>query len=325
MNMKTTLPIAALLIAACSGGGGSSPAASEPPAPTATPVRVARVEIRNLPDIVTAPGSTSATREERIRSPFSGTATAILVTDGDRVRRGQVVARVVARDSMAELNGAEEMLRRANTPAQRREADRAVALARNNVIENDLRASVSGIVTSHSAVSGDRVSEDEQLLTIAAIDSLAFVADVSQSQAAKIHPGDMASVELSGTGGGIAGKVESFLPGNSSNLTTPVRIRFLEGTRGVTIGLVGTADVVVAEHRNVPVVPEEAILRNDVNGTTRVAVVTADAKLQWKDVRTGLSYQGLVEIVSPPLAAGTEVITSGQVGLTEGTPVEVVH
>ncbi len=104
-------------------------------------------------------------------------------------------------------------------------------------------------------------------------------------------------------------------------MTTPVRIRLTSVAATIGIGLVGTAEIVVAEHRNVPTVPDEAILRDDVNGTTRIAIVDG-GKLHWQLVQTGLSDRNAVEIVSPPLSPGTEVITSGQVGLAEGAPVE---
>jgi multidrug efflux pump subunit AcrA (membrane-fusion protein) len=54
-----------------------------------------------------------------------------------------------------------------------------------------------------------------------------------------------------------------------------------------------------------------------------VAVVGADGKAHWIAVTPGLSQGGKTEIAAPLLAPGTRVITSGQVGLPEGTPVAV--
>jgi multidrug efflux pump subunit AcrA (membrane-fusion protein) len=77
--------------------------------------------------------------------------------------------------------------------------------------------------------------------------------------------------------------------------------------------------------RQVPVVPEAALLQDDVYGTTQVAVVgpAPDHRAHWVRVTLGARDGGLVEIVAPPLSPGTLVIVSGQVGLPEGTPVRV--
>jgi len=320
MRLRYFVPVLALMLVACPGTRKSADA-PEPPAPTATPVEVGRVEIRTLPEIVTAPGATAAIREEKVRAPFPGTVTAVLVTDGDRVKAGQAVATIVARDSINEINGAEEMARQASTPDEKRDADRAVALAKQSAVQKTLHASLAGVVTAHSAVAGDRVSEDQELLSIAASDSVVFVADVTQAQMAKIKPGDAVIVRITGADSGIPGRVETFLPGSTPNFTSPVRIRFRSMPGFVRVGLVGTVEIVVAEHKDVPTVPEAAVLRDDVNGTTRVATVSREGKLHWQNVETGFTWGGVVEIVDPRLAAGAEVITSGQIGLAEGAPV----
>jgi multidrug efflux pump subunit AcrA (membrane-fusion protein) len=79
----------------------------------------------------------------------------------------------------------------------------------------------------------------------------------------------------------------------------------------------------VAEHADAVTVPDAAVLRDDVTGSARVAVVGADGKAHWIAVTPGLSQGGKTEIAAPLLAPGTRVITSGQVGLPEGTPVAV--
>jgi hypothetical protein len=63
------------------------------------------------------------------------------------------------------------------------------------------------------------------------------------------------------------------------------------------------------------------VLRDDVYGTSRLAVITPDHRAHWVVVTTGVRDSGLVEIVTPTLAPSTAVIVTGQVGLPEGTPV----
>jgi hypothetical protein len=78
----------------------------------------------------------------------------------------------------------------------------------------------------------------------------------------------------------------------------------------------------VGERTGVAVVPDAAVLRDDVSGVSRLCLV-GGGKAHWIDVATGAKDAGRTEIVSPPLADGQAVIVSGLVGLPEGKSVSV--
>ena len=312
--------LAALLASGC-GGGAKDAKKEESAAPSpATPVRVAPVERATLAEIVSAPGKIAAMSQEKVRAPFAGTLVELRVTDGDRVRRGEAVGSVVARDSEAALAGAREMERDAKTDAERRDAARAVDLARRNLVRAPLSASADGIVVSHAASAGDRVSEDEEILSIAETDSLVVLADVPQAQLPRIRAGEPVEVEIPGRPP-VGGRVHGILAESGpSDLTAPVRID-IDPAAGAAVGLFATARITVAERRDVPAVPDAAVVRDDVTGASRVAVVGAEGKAHWIAVTPGIVQGGRTEIAAPPLDAATRVIVSGQAGLPEGTPV----
>jgi multidrug efflux pump subunit AcrA (membrane-fusion protein) len=312
--------LAALLATGCGGGSAKDPKKeSAAPAP-ATPVRVAAVERATLAEVVSVPGKIAAMSQEKVRAPFAGTLVELRVTDGDRVRRGEAVGSVVARDSEAALAGAREMEREAKTEAERRDAARAVDLARRNLVRAPLSAAADGIVVSHAASAGDRVSEDEEILSIAETGSLVVLADVPQAQLPKIHAGEPARIEIPGRPP-IAGRVHGILAESGpSDLTAPVRID-IDPAPGAAVGLFATARITVAERRDVPAVPDAAVVRDDVTGASRVAVVGADAKAHWIAVTPGIAQDGRTEIAAPALDPAARVIVSGQAGLPEGTPV----
>lgn len=306
------------------GGRKEDPSKEKAAAPgPATPVRAVEVGRADLAERISAPGKITAMAQAKIRAPFAGTLVELGFTDGDRVRKGDTVGSVISRDSEAALSGAREMERDARTPAQRRDAARAVELARGNLVRSRLTASAAGVVVSHGASRGDRVSEDEEILSIAEDGSLVVIADVPQSALSRIHPGESALVEIAGRAP-LAGTVHDVLPaGAESDLTAPVRIDVSSVPAGASSGLFVTARIVVDEHRQALVVPDAAVLRDDVTGVARVATVDASGRARWVVVATGLSDGGHTEIVSPPLAAGTRVVVAGQVGLPEGAPVSV--
>lgn len=317
------LIFAAGLAAGC---GKTAETASKPSAPdpaAATPVRVVPVTRATLAAIVSAPGRTSALTEQKVRSPFAGTLTELVVADGDTVSRGRALGTIVSRDSEAALAGAREMLREARSPAEKRDAQRALELAEKNLIRAVLHASAAGSVVSHTANRGDRLIEGQEILTISDWGSTVFLADAPQSDLPRIRPGQSAVVELGGRPQPIVGLVYAILPAaNPTDFTAPVRIDLRGVSRRLAAGLFGRARITVGQRSGVLAVPDAAILRDDVTGVSRAAIVER-GRVHWVVVKTGLAEKGRTEVTSGNLIEGQQVIVSGQVGLPEGSPVVI--
>jgi RND family efflux transporter MFP subunit len=269
-----------------------------------------------------APGRTDVLRPLHVRAPFTGSVVSLRIADGDRVAAGEELGSVVARASAAALAGARAMLDAARTDAERQDAERALALATQSLVQHPLRAPEGGVVVSHAANAGDLVNEGDDILVLAPAGSVAFIAQVVQSDLPQVHPGQRVAIDLAARVAPLPGVVHGILPAASSeNLSAPVRIDFSGASGGIGLGLFGTARITVGERRDVPVVPEVAVLRDDVYGTSRLAIITPDHRAHWVAVTTGVREGGLVEIVSPIMAPSTAVIVTGLVGLPEGTPV----
>ncbi len=329
---STMLGLAAF--AACSRGNdpastASSSATNDTTAAdslSATPVHMTVVERGNIAITVAGPGRTDALDLQKIRAPFTGVLTLLHIAVGDRVGASQVVAAVVNQPSQAALIGAEAMLGSASTPTQRSDAERALVLAKQNLVATQLRAPRAGVVVSRGASQGDLVSQGDSILTIASAGSIVFVARIGQGDLAQVRLGQRANVNLPGQLGAVPGLVHGLLPADTNSvMTVPVRIDFSTNlqTAGAPIqtGLFGTAEIIVGERFAVPIVPMAAVLRDDISGISRVALVTSAGKAHWVTVTTGATQGGGVEIKTPALAPGQRVIVSGQVGLPEGSRV----
>ena len=323
---------AALLLTvllACSGGAGGAktepgtPAETDSAAAEATPVRVAIAVRGSMARIVAGPGRTDALDVQKVRAPFTGTLESLHVAIGDHVRGGQLLGTVVAQASQAALAGAEAMTRAASTPAQRSDAARALELAKSNIVQTPLRAPRAGTVVSRGASQGDLVSQGDSIVSIASAGSIVFLARIAQLDIARIRPGQPAEIVFPGRPAPLRGVVHGLLPADTSAMTVPVRIDVLAGNT-VPIGLFGTAHITVGAASNVTIVPRAALLRDDVSGITRMAVISSKDVAHWITVTTGLQRGDSVEITSPPITAGERVILSGQVGLPEGSRVRVV-
>lgn len=325
--MSVLAAVAALVLAAGCRKGGSEPSPAAPnagDAPSGTPVRVAAVTTADLAEVVTGPGRTVAIVRQQVRVPFASTLAELKVTDGDTVRKGDVLGSVVSRESDAALSGAREMARDARTPAEKSDGARAVQLAEKNLVRLPLVSAVDGVVVSHAASPGDRLSEGQEVLTLSAADSIVFVADVAQGEVTRVRPGQPVTIAFVGRTQTVPGRVHDVLPAaNPADLTVPVRIDFGSKDLRLPVGLFGTARILVGERRSATVVPRAAVLRDDITGSTRVATVTPDGKAHWIDVRTGLSDGVVTEILDQALAVKQAVIVSGQTGLPEGAAVVV--
>jgi len=306
-----------LLAAACASS--PPPSAPEPEVGAGTPVRVATVARRTLHETVTAPGRTDALQQVHLRVPFAGTLASLSVTDGDRVRAGQVLGMLRSRESEAALVGARRMAAAAATDVQQADAARALAIAKADDVTWPLKAPSSGVVLSHTASAGDRLGEGDEVLDIAPAKALFFRADLPQGALDRVRAGEAALVKLASRPKPLEGIVHGVLPqADGAALSAPVRID-LRGAPAAT-GLFGQATITVGQRADVLTAPRAAVLTDDVEGTTRVAEVQG-GKAHWVDVSLGLTEGDQVEITKG-LAEGDPVIVAGQVGLPEGAPVK---
>jgi len=323
------VPVLAVLATACSGGGsgggateGASTMIAQSPG---VPVRVDTIRRVDLDVLVTAPGRTEALKQDRVRAPFASQLVSLAVTDGDHVRAGEVLAQVVSKDSQAALEGAREMLAAAATATDSADAERAIQVAQRQLVRRPLPAPADGVVLSHAAEVGDYLNDGEVLLTIAEAGTVFFNAQVTQGDLAAVRAGEPATIDLPALGTNpVDAVVHGILPSASSdNLSAPVRLDFEPARPDLTVGLFGTVSIVAGVHEKAIVVPPSAVLRDDVSGVSRVAVVDSSDIARWVVVKTGIRRGDHVEILSPALPVGRLVIIDGQVGLPDSARVSI--
>lgn len=320
MGNEVKRALACMLALALGGCHGSTLAPTDAGADDASiPVRTAVVSRQTLEVLVSGPGRTDAIEQQKINAPFRGTIQRLLVVDGDHVKTGQVVGMILAQNSEAAITGAQSMLSAAKSQGEKQDARRALELARAGAVAAPLRVPESGVVVSHGASEGELVNDQQTILSIAAADSIVFVASIAQTELANIHPGESVMVEVASMLDPLHGTVHGILPSASiKDLRAPVRIDFAPPQTRLQLGLFGTAHIVVDKKVDALVVPTSAVLRDDVQGTTRVAFVDASGGAHWQTVTTGITQGDKTEILSPPIADGERVIVEGQVGLAEG-------
>jgi hypothetical protein len=313
-------PLAAIIVASAAGCGRSSDDAPAPPR-TAVHVRVARLTERSFADIVTATGQWRAANEIVVSTPFAATVESLEPRVGDRVTQGETVGVLVTRESRATLRGAELMLRQATDAAARAEAERALALARRELVRVPIVAAASGTVVRRSAEPGTELAESAELLAIVSREDLVFEAHVPASDAARVSTGQTARIAIEGVEPVVA-RVQRRLPGvGDGDQSVLVWLAPTAAPPPAAIGRFGTARIETGAARHGVGVPDSALVEDDLTGETRLVRVDTSGVAIWTSVTLGRADVGWHELLTPALAPGTAVVVAGQRGLPDSVTV----
>jgi len=286
-------------------------------------VHAEAVTDRTFRDVVEAPGHWRNSNALSVRAPAAGSIESLGPMPGDRVATGQVVGRILTRESKAALEGAQMLLAGARTPAARAEAQHGLALARRELVHVPLVAGHTGIVIGRAAEPGAQVDEGADVLQLVAPEDLVFEAHVPAKDGPRVRPGEDASIVVD-PAPALAATVRTVLPmADSTDQSTVVWLA--PTTRGGAPALLryGVARIAVGAPHVSPAVPEGALVEDDLTGEPRVAVIDSSGRASWTKLRVGALSDGWREVLSPRLSPGTRVVTEGQHGLEDRTRVEI--
>lgn len=286
---------------------------------------------------VTATGTLEPRRVEELSFSSSGTVTAVRVAAGDRVHRGQVLARidddalVASREAAAaQLDAAQTQLdedRDADASDTQLAADTAsVAAARSQLAAADealdgavLRAPITGTVSDVEVAVGDSVgsagpaSSGSSTAAVTVVSSRHFVVDASVTAADVASVKRGMQVEITPTGAtdtvyGTVSDVAAVAQADSSGAATfSVTVEVTGTPKGLYAG--SSADLSIITKKVTGVLTVPALALHTDNGQTYVWVVDGDQRTRTV-VTTGATYGMDTQITS---------------GLTEGQVVELAR
>lgn len=334
---------AVLMLMLTSCGKADAPANSPPPP---APVEAVQIGAANGAETLTFTGRIERRREMDLSFRVPGVMTRLDVEAGDRVRAGQVVARLdptgvaaAEQRARADLERAERDMARARTlfdqgfVSRQRLDDSASALkaaqAGMSAAAFDRRwaslvSPVEGVVLTRTAQAGEVVQPGQTVITVADERSgLVLRANAPDRQAGRVKVGDTVRVDLGGGAATVVGQVVRV--GRSANaLTAGVEIEVaLPPSAQALSGQVASASVAVGSEVGAQAtrVPAEAILEAKDRAAS-VLVVDAQGKARRRAV-TFEGFEGDFARVSG-LPPGARVITAGAGFVSDGQAVLVV-
>ena len=337
-----------------SGAPLSATGQSAPGAPTGgkpPTVEVARVETVQLTDDTRAVGSLRSRRGVVLRPEVSGRITELNFTDGQRVRKGQVLVQfddqlqqAQVQQSQAELSIAQANQKRnqelvsQNFISQRsldesaanlQVAQAKLALAKATASRLKIIAPFDGIAGIRQVNIGDYLKDGADIVNIEDIDAIYVDFRLPERFQSKVRRGQTATLEIDALPGqSYTAQVQAIDPLIDANGRS-VGVRGCIDNRRLQLrpGMFARVNTVFGTKNDARVIPEEAIVPQGGKQFVIKLLKGADEQTrvtQRIEVKVGLRSPGKVEILEG-LEAGDTVIKTGQQRVQkDGTVVTVV-
>lgn len=367
----TRVVVAAVAIAAvapgCGGGDGGRPGAAGDVAgeksPDAQPVtlapeNVAVVKEATLQSGPEISGTLRAKRAAAIRAEVGGTVLEVLAEAGQRLKPGEVLARIddaalqdsvlAARSAVAAakngLQVAESNARRARTlaeagalavqqaeqaealletaRAQLAEAQARLAVASQQAAKTRVRAPFAGVVSERQASAGDVVSPGSPLFTVIDPARLQFEAAIPAARLGEVKPGAHVDFTVTGFDRPFEGEIERVNPAVDPG-TGQVRLYVdVKNAEGRLISGLYAQGRVATESTSTLSAPASAV---DVTSTPPTVMRVVDGKVERVPVEVALrdDVAGAVGFESGVREGDVLVLGSARATLAEGAPVKV--
>lgn len=357
---------AMLALAGCgapkAGGSGAAAGADPAPAGTDTPAASAATVPGGDDEALLAPSDIAVARradlaagvpvsgtlapglEARVTSPFEDVLEEVRVREGQRVAKGEVLARFRLGAVEADAASARARLKSAQADYERmqnlfkegavsqrdvesaeaawRAAQAGDAVSSRRLSDAVVRAPFAGTVATRSVQTGDRVGSGDPLFVIADTRELEFEATVPSEYVALLRPGAAVKLAVTGASGDLDGRVARVnTTADPATRQVKVYVRVPNAGGRLVGGLFASGQVLTRQARSALAVPSEAV-RDD--GGKAWAFVVEKGRLARRELRTGVRDEShdLVEVLSG-VGAGDTVVTGTLAGLTAGQTVRV--
>ena len=353
--------VAAVAVTVVSRAKSSGDAKDKKPEVTLefTPGEVTQPVLAAMPERIEFSGPLMAPRTAVVRAKASGTLLALSVAEGSRVKAGQLLGSIDLADlqsraaersagvesAQARLNEAErahvaneglahqqfisatalESSRATleTARAQLKSTQAALATSKLGIREAALTAPISGVIGRRNVLPGEKVSAEQELMTVVDLAVLELAGVVGTHQISALKPGQVLSVRVEGSSAPVPGRIDRIAPSAEP------------GTRGIRVvvllanpdekfraGQYASAVVMLADPAPRLTVPIASV--GQASGQDFVWTVEKGALLR-RIVITGRrdSVNGRVE-VTQGLTPEQQVLGARFDSLKEGAPAKIV-
>jgi membrane fusion protein (multidrug efflux system) len=310
---------------------------------SAVPVEVFALESGSIESVLRATATLEAETEVRVVAEASRRVVDLLVEEGDRVQRGQLLVRLQDAEQASALAKATTLFDQAEREWQRQESlkekglttdreynDALANLEQRRIEVQDaerelgytrVRATIGGTITQRFIRAGDQVNPGTELFEIIDFESLVARIYVPEQELGKLRPGQPARIHAPAIRTEpFAAKVDRVAPIVDARTGTVKVTVDIGGQPGLRPGLYVDVELVTAREETALLVPKRAILyENDRTFVFRVR----DGRAHRVEVIPAMAD---VDNVRPleGFAPGDTVVVAGQASLKDDALVEIV-
>ncbi len=313
------------------------------------PVVLGTASIGTITETISVSSTIEAERQVTIHAESTGRLVDLTVEEGDKVKKGQLLARIRYDAQASSLVRANTSLDKARDDFNRAEqlfrdrviGDEELQRARNtlDLAELDLRdrsrdmrntkvtAPFAGTITKRVVTAGAFINSGAELLTIVDFDTLVARVFVPEKQLDRIRVDQVADVVGKAARGRRGeGTVQRIAPTiDAGTGTVKVTIALppaLAGPQGFLPGMYAEVTLTTDQREGVVLIPKAALVRDEEQTHVFVVTGTPDDGFTAKrvSVELGLTDPEQIEIRSG-IQAGDQIIIAGQNGLKDGAKV----
>ena len=312
-----------------------------------------------MPLVIEFSGPLVAPRTAVIRAKATGTLLELKVAEGSRVKAGQLLgdidladlqSRVADRSASVESAQAalveaerthaanvglsaqnfisstalqSSQARLDSARAQLKSAQAQLATSRVGVKEAALVAPISGIVGKRHVVPGEKVSPEQQLLTVVDLSTLELAGTVGTHEVSLLKPGQPVQVQVEGQGKPVPGRIDRIAPAAEAGTRAIGVVVVLDNRQELfRAGQYAQAHVVLPDDAPRLTLPISAV--GQASGQDFVWTLEKDALVR-RIVITGRKDAASDRIeISKGLAADSQVLGARFDNLREGQPAKIV-
>lgn len=320
---------------------------------------VVQPTLARLPGVVEFSGPLVAPQTAIVRAKAGGTLLALTVAEGSRVQAGQVLGRIELADlasRVAERNANLESMRASLVQAERSHASNerlaaqqfisgialdnsraAMDTAKANLNaaqasldttkislrDGTLLAPISGIVAKRHALPGEKVSPEQQVLTIVDLATLELAGNIGTHEVSRIAPGLMVQVQVEGVTQAVQGRVARIAPAaEPGTRSIGVTIALANPKEALRAGQYALARATLADDADRLTLPVSAV--GNTSGQDHVWVIEGGV-LARRAITVGRrdAREGRVEVLQGVTPA-SQVLAARFDNLREGAKASVV-
>jgi len=339
------LMLSVLLLQGCKDTVDGEEDKDEAEAALAIPVEAAVVSSDDMAAFYTGTATLEADEQAVVVSQITGVVLKVNAEEADFVKAGQVLA-VVETDRYAlEVERTNASLKRLQTDFQRKkelfakqlvstedfertsaeyEAQKAAwELAKLDLAYTSIKAPITGYISERMVRVGNLVKLHQPVFHITSYDPLLAVLHAPERELRVLSKGLQVSMSVDAwPEESFAGEVIRISPVIDTNTGTfRVTTQIRDHGQMLKPGLFGRVEILYDLHKDVPVIPRNAVITEDE--LNHVFVINEEGDVNRRAIHLGYEANGRVE-VTDGLEIGETVVTAGKGSLSDGSRVEVV-